>query len=66
MAVTSEQNVFVAWVLSWRKLLAVALNFVENRPQGAWRRSALCDVRSVEMYSESCQTSKAELFCENS
>ena len=22
----------------------MALNFAENRPQGAWRRSALCDV----------------------
>ena len=42
IAVTSEQNVFVAPQLDffcWSSM-AVALNFAENRPQGAWRRSA--------------------------
>ena len=34
----------LSWIFSWRSLLVVALNLAENRPQGAWRRSALCDV----------------------
>ena len=32
------------YVCSWWSSFAMALNFAENRPQGAWRRSALCDV----------------------
>ena len=45
----------------------------ENRPQGAWRRSSLCDVpvfifmqyiRNPEVYSVSSQASEVELFCE--
>ena len=34
----------LSWVFWWCSSLAVALNFVENRTQGAWRRSILCDV----------------------
>ena len=46
MAVASGQNVFVAPQLCFiqRSSLAGALNFAENRPQGAWRRYALYDV----------------------
>ena len=52
MAVTSEQNVFVAPQLDffcWSSM-AVALNFAENRPQGAWRRSAYLRCSRFDFY----------------
>ena len=52
----------------------MALNFAENRPQGGWRRSALCNVPvfifmsyiNLEVYSEFSQASEEELFSERS
>ena len=32
------------YVCSWWSSFTVAWNFAQNRPQDAWRRSALCDV----------------------
>ena len=34
----------LSWFFSWWISLAVVLNLAENRSQGAWRRSALCNV----------------------
>ena len=46
MAVTSEQNVFVASWLGFflAEFIGTGLELVENRLQSAWRRPGLCDI----------------------
>ena len=44
LPVSRMSSYHLSWVFSWWHSLAVALNFAENRPQGAWRRSILCDI----------------------
>ena len=46
MTVTSYQNIFVLPYLGFfqAEFIGIALNLADNKPLGAWRRSAPCDV----------------------